>query len=412
MYLLKQLIPDIIVTAFPHGTYVVGGAVRDALLNRMPKDIDFTTKLKIPEIKAVCDEYNIHYYDAGGEMYGTIIISVDCIHYEISTFKKNRCRKNEVQMGTMEDDIFRRDFTINAILYDIHTNKIIDMVDGITDLKNGILRTVGKPKQRIEEDPVRILRAIRFKNQYNLTYDKKLNTILNKTRYIKKKLRKVSKERIYSELLSLTTKVNITILFTELENRKFVEYLFPIYTNIDKDKYNMSIQMAQNLQNTKEFWQLVWTGLFWCIDDVDVVYKFLTGLSCSKKDIVYITTLLKNKMAFWEKMTNGEVMELQYKLSKKNIDICDLYKLYVEHYTVINGAMEGMNVYIFYHLKKMDVNGHDFIDHITHPRHLGVVLDEVRKYYFDHAQKPLKDELLGVGINIMKKYGWLKKYVN
>ena len=188
MYLLKQLIPDIIVTAFPRGTYVVGGAVRDTLLNRMPKDIDFTTKLKIPEIKAVCDEYNIHYYDAGGEMYGTIIISVVGIHYEISTFKKNRRRKNEVQMGTMEDDIFRRDFTINAILYDIHTNKIIDMVDGITDLKNGILRTVGKPKQRIEEDPVRILRAIRFKNQYNLTYDKKLNALLNKTRYIKKKL--------------------------------------------------------------------------------------------------------------------------------------------------------------------------------------------------------------------------------
>jgi len=143
--------------------YVVGGAVRDFLLKEKIKDYDLVTD-------AVPDKVEEMMSNAGfktlptGKAFGVINVFTDEGEYEVATFRVDGSgRKPEVKLGgTINSDAKRRDLRINALYYDIDTNEVIDLVGGIDDLKNGIIRTVGNPQDRFEEDPLRILRFFRM----------------------------------------------------------------------------------------------------------------------------------------------------------------------------------------------------------------------------------------------------------
>jgi tRNA nucleotidyltransferase/poly(A) polymerase len=143
--------------------FIVGGAVRDALLNENPKDFDLVTDAipdKVEEMMHASGFATI----ATGKAFGVINVFTDTDEFEIATFRNDSPgRKPKVELGgDILSDSQRRDFTINALYYDIETNQIIDLVGGVEDLKNKIIRTVGDPKKRFEEDPLRILRFFRF----------------------------------------------------------------------------------------------------------------------------------------------------------------------------------------------------------------------------------------------------------
>jgi hypothetical protein len=163
-----------------HGfeAYIVGGAVRDLWLNLEPKDFDLVTNATPEQIMAM-SEFKQSKYNVPAQAFGVtrVILSHRDINHEleIATFrqdiKAHRGRKaTTVVFADIEADVLRRDFTINALALDPSINQVIDYVDGIDDLQGKCVRFIGKPAERIREDPLRIMRAIRFKNQLGFSY--------------------------------------------------------------------------------------------------------------------------------------------------------------------------------------------------------------------------------------------------
>ena len=169
---------------FGHAAYLVGGCVRDLLLGRKPKDFDVVTSATPPEIKKHFKNCRIigRRFRLAHIFYGPKII-------ETSTFRANPremededgdgpetesgdllIRRDNV-FGTPEQDARRRDFTINGLFYDIETRQVIDHVSGLPDLEARVVRTIGDPDIRFREDPIRILRAVKFAARCDLTIE-------------------------------------------------------------------------------------------------------------------------------------------------------------------------------------------------------------------------------------------------
>ena len=163
--------------------YLVGGAVRDIVLEQIPHDYDFATNLIPEQTKELLAKNNIFYTNVG-EQYGTIVAHIDGEEYEITTYRKDKDYEDgrhpsEITYASnIVEDLSRRDFTMNAMAKDMFSGEIIDPFNGQEDLKRKQLRFVGDAQQRIEEDALRILRAIRFAIKYDLSIDSKTEGLL------------------------------------------------------------------------------------------------------------------------------------------------------------------------------------------------------------------------------------------
>lgn len=165
----------VIQTLEQHGfeAYIVGGCVRDSILGRTPGDWDITTSASPQEVKEIFD----HTVDTGIE-HGTVTVLMNHEPYEVTTYRvdgkyEDHRRPNEVHFTkSLREDLLRRDFTINAMAYNDNEG-IIDMYDGMTDLKNQTIRCVGEAKKRFDEDALRILRALRFQAQLGFQIEEK-----------------------------------------------------------------------------------------------------------------------------------------------------------------------------------------------------------------------------------------------
>ena len=165
---------------FDHIAYLVGGSVRDLLLSRRPKDFDIGTSAHPYQVKKLFRNCWIigRRFRLAHVRFGTKVV-------EVATFRRQLQPGEEIApegatdtavhhdntFGTPEEDAFRRDFTINALFYDIATFSIIDYVNGMDDLHAGIVRSIGDPEVRFKEDPVRMLRAVAFAARLDFTID-------------------------------------------------------------------------------------------------------------------------------------------------------------------------------------------------------------------------------------------------
>ncbi|HET8670926.1 MAG TPA: CCA tRNA nucleotidyltransferase [Candidatus Saccharimonadales bacterium] len=182
-------------------TVLVGGSVRDTLLGKEPKDYDFATALLPDEIEMRVRAAGKRAYTIG-KRFGTIGFRHEGQVVEVTTFRSELyspgSRKPAV---TFTDDLYadlaRRDFTINAIALDIHTSELVDPFLGAGDIEAGVLRAVGKPSHRFREDPLRILRLIRFVARFGFAVDPNTAKAAAKQAYT---LTTVSTERISTEM--------------------------------------------------------------------------------------------------------------------------------------------------------------------------------------------------------------------
>jgi len=182
--------------------YIVGGAVRDTLLDKPIKDYDFATDATPQQMAPFLIKNNIKHVpvEVGGKQAVMNIHMSD--DYEVATFRADSKtgdgrRPDSIEFADIATDVMRRDLTINALFYDIGTKEIVDLVGGMDDIKNGIVRTVGEPNERFEEDRLRILRAIRFAARVG----SKLDPSIDKQLKADSSLEGISGERIRDEFL-------------------------------------------------------------------------------------------------------------------------------------------------------------------------------------------------------------------
>jgi tRNA nucleotidyltransferase/poly(A) polymerase len=179
--------------------FVVGGAVRDALLGKTPKDWDLATDATPDKVEQMMSDAGLRTIPTG-KAFGVINVFTDDGEHEVATFRKDLSsgrRPDAVEFTTIDQDVKRRDLTINALFFDIDTSEIVDLVGGISDLKKGIVRTVGSPEERFGEDRLRILRAIRFAGRFG----SELESDVEKALLNDASLEGISPERIRDEFL-------------------------------------------------------------------------------------------------------------------------------------------------------------------------------------------------------------------
>lgn len=207
--------------------YLVGGSVRDTLLGQTPHDYDFTTPRTPDEIEAAVRASG-HKAFITGKRFGTIGFRLHNHHVEITTFRSETytpgSRKPEVEfVHDITHDLSRRDFTINAMAQRLD-GTIVDPFGGRDDLKNKLIRTVGKPEERFREDPLRMLRAARFASQFNFQIDN-----LTEKRALKRNYHvlEVSKERWTQELDRLLTGAHPEAGLNFLARTRLLNFLLP-----------------------------------------------------------------------------------------------------------------------------------------------------------------------------------------
>ena len=220
--------------------FLVGGAVRDKILNKDPGDYDFATDIEYSELKRIFAGYNPKEM---GAHFGILMINVNGKSYEIAKFRKetgvynSRYPKDIKFVKTIEEDLARRDFTINSIAYSEQTG-IVDLYGGRQDIRRKVIRFVGKPKLRIEEDALRILRAFRFISKLGFNLDKKTAEAIYKKR---KFLTKISKERIFDELSKILMGKFVKKAFIEMKKLRVLEMIIPEFYyayNFDQNNPN------------------------------------------------------------------------------------------------------------------------------------------------------------------------------
>ena len=207
--------------------YVVGGCVRDSILKKNPKDWDITTKAKPEEVIKLFDKVILT-----GLKHGTVTVIINKEGYEITTYRTdgeyedNRHPKEVMFVNSLKEDLARRDFTINAMAYNKRQG-LVDYFGGIKDLNEKIIKTVGEPKERFNEDALRMLRAIRFSAQLNFEIDEK---VLYAIKELKNNIKNISKERIREEfnkiLLCDARKIEL------LKECEILEVIIPGISNI------------------------------------------------------------------------------------------------------------------------------------------------------------------------------------
>jgi tRNA nucleotidyltransferase (CCA-adding enzyme) len=206
-------------------TLAAGGFVRDFLMKLPPKDIDLATESLPESTLQILNEYNIKTI-ATGLKHGTITAVLDNTNYEITTLRIDKnCKGREAEVEfikSFEEDAKRRDLTINALFMDLETQEIMDYVGGLKDIENNILRFVGDPRKRIQEDYLRILRFYRFAARYGYTLDE--DSIKACREYIPF-LRYISYERIRDEILKLLTETYVLDIWEC--HKEIIFYVFP-----------------------------------------------------------------------------------------------------------------------------------------------------------------------------------------
>ncbi|HAK52123.1 MAG TPA: polynucleotide adenylyltransferase PcnB [Gammaproteobacteria bacterium] len=225
-----------------HGyeAYLVGGGVRDIILGRKPKDFDVATNAHPDEVhelfrnsRLIGRRFKIVHVHFGGDIVevATFRAARDDAKEDIDTEDEDQLNQTESGMlladnvyGEFEEDVFRRDFTINALYYDPEKEEVIDLVDGEKDLKSQTITLIGEPENRYREDPVRMIRAIRFKAMLGFSINEASAEPMRELGYL---LQDISPARLFEEFLKLFMSGYAAAVFEELLRYELFGWVFP-----------------------------------------------------------------------------------------------------------------------------------------------------------------------------------------
>jgi len=212
-----------------HEAYLVGGCVRDMIAGIEPKDWDITTSARPEQVQELFPE---HVYENN---FGTVAVKTESEDpklkiVEVTTFRiegkySDKRHPDEVKFADkVEDDLSRRDFTVNAMAYDIDANEVVDPYGGREDLDAKVLKTVGDPSKRFEEDALRLMRAVRFAAEFGFTIEEYTEQALQKNAGL---LEMIAKERIRDEFIKIIITAKAVEGVEELERTGLLRFVMP-----------------------------------------------------------------------------------------------------------------------------------------------------------------------------------------
>ena len=209
---------------------LVGGPVRDAILGRLGNDLDFTTDAHPKDCEKILNKWADSVWDIGAA-FGTVAGKKGDITVEITTYRSESynldSRKPNVEFGkTIEADLSRRDFTINAMALELTTEEptFIDLYNGVSDLQNKLIKTPGKPEDSFSDDPLRMMRAARFMSQLNFEIDP---AVVAAIKSMAGRLEIISAERIRDEFIKIMMSDNPRLGITLLVESGLAEIFLP-----------------------------------------------------------------------------------------------------------------------------------------------------------------------------------------
>ena len=345
---------------------IIGGCVRDSVMEYMPHDWDIATSAQPGEIMEIFKEFRLM---TAGLKHGTVTVIINHEPYEITTYrvdgKYTDFRRPDTVNFTSDlaEDVLRRDFTINAIAYD--GEKIIDLHDGIGDIERGIIRCVGNPDDRFQEDPLRILRALRFAVRFKFQIEE--NTAAAMRRHMKL-LDHIAIERKQSEFTKTICTDSIKGNFEILKRYQDVlSYVMPDIADITE--WDKTVDMIRNCDGLCE--KLVILIDMAKVESyhnvVSILMKYPNKVSKSVCNIMecrkeLIIGSIENARYLLSKYSKEDVIRTtNYKLAKiisdESSDEAMMLCLYKAQ-DAIEEVYSNPDKYC-YDLKHLDINGHD-----------------------------------------------------
>ncbi|MTI65341.1 MAG: HD domain-containing protein [Firmicutes bacterium] len=422
--------------------YVVGGCVRDFILNRKPKDWDITTNAKPKEILKVFNEYKTI---PTGLKHGTVTVLIDKEAFEITTFRidgdyiDNRRPEKVEFTNDIKKDLSRRDFTINAMAYNLEDG-LIDPFEGLIDLKRKEIVAVREADKRFKEDALRILRGVRFKTQLDFNIEKNTYKAMCNKGYL---LNKISKERIQTEFNKMLLSSNPSKGIRTLIDLEIMKYIIPEINDMvgfnqknphhDKDVFNHTMAV---LDNTEANIILRLSALLhdiakpytFSIDEEGIGHfykhervgrelagKILKRLKYDKKTIKRVKTLIKEHMLVLPNPTLKATKRFINRVGKDNLNL---------HFNLQIADIKGTKPpFCFDHTlklqrsvekiltekqplstKDLDINGNDIINlGISQGKEIGIILKELLEKVLEDPKLNTKDKLMAEAKKIIER---------
>lgn len=368
-------------------SYLVGGCVRDILLGREPHDYDVTTNATPDQVEQI-----FSHTIPTGKQYGTITVIWDSEDgmeeqsVEVTTFRKDSStysdgrRPDYVEFGTsLKEDVERRDFTINALAWSPETG-IVDYVDGVTDLTNKIIRTVGDPYERFKEDALRTIRCIRFATKYNFTIERETRNALIEMIKNKNCLKYVSKERIHDEIYKILPYYEANYDWSKIDLEMFncFAMIFNSYgfvTFTDKSKYNLKYRLYELYNHY--------------IDR-------MKDLKFSNEDIKYVTDMDKCNYDYNDFYDHASLpYKVRVLISRYGNNIVQDFLIYHEQIDVNTAIIlvnEALNHCLS--LDSLKINGDDLLKLGYKGKEIGKILNKCLEHVLVFPEENNKDSLL------------------
>ncbi|KID42591.1 CCA tRNA nucleotidyltransferase [Fructilactobacillus fructivorans] len=291
--------------------YFVGGSVRDTILHTRINDVDIASSAYPEEIKSIFKKT----IDTGIE-HGTVTVMYDGKSYEITTFRtesgyQDYRRPDQVTfVRSLKDDLKRRDFTINALAMK-ENGEVIDLFGGIDDLKKHIIRAVGDPEQRFNEDALRMMRAVRFASKLDFTIEAETFTAITKHSYL---LKKIAVERINVEFVKMMLGKAPSRGLNQMIETKLIQYV-PIFNNYVSNIADLAtLSISDYLNNETQVWSLLAVQ---CGLNDDQINHMMKAWKCSNKltENVRLVVLACRKI-----MTDNLDAMTMYLVGKEDLD--------------------------------------------------------------------------------------------
>lgn len=420
--------------------YLVGGCVRDYILNRNINDYDIATNAYPEEIikifSPICKVIET------GLKHGTVtlVMGIEKIRqYEITTFREDvynsisdHRHPDDVKFSNdINIDLSRRDFTINAMAYNIDEG-LIDPFNGREDLKNNVIRCVGDANQRFEEDGLRILRAIRFAARYNFIID---NSIIESIENQNHLLNHISKERIRDEFSKIITSNNPSKYIRIMQKTGVLKFIIPelepcvgfeqknihhdknvfehLLSVVDNSSPKLNIRLAALLHDVGKPQCFTMgddnQGHFYSHEIIseEMAKDILTTLRFENSTIKSVCLLIHHHMKKYNKITAAKIKKLMNKIGLDNInDLFDLQKA-----DMLGSAPEFCEIELIqnvqeqcikilnekqpFSLKDIEINGHDLIGLGYKPgKQIGEVLQEILDLVVENKLENKKELLM------------------